>query len=622
MLSETMFDQDAAAKDDLHSNTLARHFEEQAARTPNAVALYFRDKSLTYRELDERTNQLGRYLQSIGVRQETLVGVLMERSLEMVVALLAILKAGGAYVPLDPGYPSERIAFLLEDSQAPFILTTERLSTELPPVEGHILSVDGMASVIASHRSDPVDCPAQEENLMYMIYTSGSTGKPKGVMVEHRNVQSFFAAMDRLLGTKPGVWLAVTSISFDISVLEIFWTLTRGFQVVLHGEEGPHTIAREIVHYGVTHFQSTPSLARIVAVNPHSLAVLGKVKYLLLGGEALPVSLLNTLRTTVTGEIFNVYGPTETTIWSTAYRIPAAAEFEKTVSIGQPLANMQAYILDSDLKPVPDGEPGELYLGGEGVVRGYWGRPELTKERFVPAPFSTTERMYRTGDMARFLSSGNIEYLGRTDFQVKLRGFRIELGEIEATLEQNSAVQQAVVVAREDRPGDKRLVGYVVLYPGSMATAASLRAMLELKLPEYMVPSQIILLDRLPLTANGKIDRRALPAISIQNCEKPHSEEAHSGIEQTIQQAWAEVLGVDHVGLHQNFFDLGATSLMVPEVQIELQRKLGKEIPLIDLFQFHTVSSLAGRLSGELATPRTLDRAQRRLAARNNFVSL
>jgi amino acid adenylation domain-containing protein len=617
-----MFDQDAAVKDDFSSNTLARHFEEQAARTPDAVALYFRDESLTYRELDERTNQFARYLQSLGVRQETLVGVLMERSLEMVVALLAILKAGGAYVPLDPGYPSERIAFLLEDSKAPFILTTERLSRKLPPVEGRIFSVDGMASLIASHSADPVDCPAQEENLMYMIYTSGSTGKPKGVMVEHRNVQSFFAAMDRVLGTKPGVWLAVTSISFDISVLEIFWTLTRGFQVVLHGEEGTDTIAREIARYGVTHFQSTPSLARILAVNPHSLAVLGNVKYLLLGGEALPVSLLNTLRTTVTGEILNVYGPTETTIWSTAYRIPLAAEFEKAVSIGQPLANTQAYILDSDLKPVPVGEPGELFLGGAGVVRGYWRRPELTKERFVRLPFSTTERMYRTGDVARFLASGNIEYLGRTDFQVKLRGFRIELGEIEATLEQNSAVQQAVVVAREDRPGDKRLVGYVVLKPGSTATAAWLRAVLERELPEYMVPSQIIFLDRLPLTANGKIDRNALPTISLQSCEKPSSEEAQSEIEQIIQQTWVDALSVDHVGLHQNFFDLGATSLMVPEVQIELQRKLGREIPLIDLFQFHTVSALAGRLSGESATPRTSERAQRRLAARNSFVTL
>jgi amino acid adenylation domain-containing protein len=609
-------------EDGPRARSIAHHFEGQAARTPDAIALSFREEHLTYRQLDQRSNQLARYLQGLGVGRETLVGVLMERSQEMVIALLAVLKAGGAYVPLDPGYPRERTAFLVEDSHAPFILTTERHCAVLPAVDAHIVSIDGKASTIASQSMGPVVCPASEEDLMYVIYTSGSTGKPKGVMVEHRNVQSFFTAMDQVLGGRPGVWLAITSISFDISVLELFWTLTRGFHVVLHGDEGTHTMAEEIVRHGVTHFQSTPSLARMIAASPSSLAALAGVEHLLLGGEALPVSLVDTLRPVVQGEIYNIYGPTETTVWSTVYRILRSVELAAQVPIGRPLANTQAYVLGLDLAPLPAGEAGELFLGGEGVVRGYWARPELTKERFLADPFAGTGRMYRTGDVARFLPDGNIEYLGRTDFQVKMRGFRIELGEIEATLEQHSAVQQAVVVAREDRPdgrrGDTRLVGYVVLYPGSTMTAAGLRTVLELKLPEYMVPAQIVLLDRLPLTANGKIDRKALPAAPMPGAGTDASVGEQSWIEQTIAEAWADVLGVDHVGLHQNFFDLGATSLMVPEVQIELQQKLDREVPLIDLFQFHTVSSLAGRLSGALLAPRTSDRAQRRLAARNN----
>ncbi|MGC9293249.1 MAG: non-ribosomal peptide synthetase [Acidobacteriaceae bacterium] len=626
MSTESMTGAAVLEEDGQRLRSIAHHFGAQAARTPDAIALTFREEHLTYRQVDQRSNQLARYLQGLGVGRETLVGVLMDRSPEMLLALLAVLKAGGAYVPLDPGYPRERTAFLIEDSHVSFILTTERHCAALPAVDAHIVSIDGKSSTIASQSAGPVVCPASEEDRMYVIYTSGSTGKPKGVMVEHRNVLSFFAAMDQVLGARPGVWLAITSISFDISVLELFWTLTRGFHVVLHGDEGTHTMAEEIVRHGVTHFQSTPSLARMIAANPGSLSALAGVEHLLLGGEALPVSLVKTLRRVVKGEIYNIYGPTETTVWSTVYRIPRSVELASQVPIGRPLANTQAYILGPDLAPVPDGEAGELFLGGEGVVRGYWARPELTAERFLADPFVGAGRMYRTGDVARFLPDGNIEYLGRTDFQVKMRGFRIELGEIEATLEQHSAVQQAVVVAREDRPdgrpGDTRLVGHVVLYPGSTMTAAGLRTVLELKLPEYMVPAQIVLLDRLPLTANGKIDRKALPAVPMQNVATDASEGEQSWMEQTIAQAWADVLGVDHIGLHQNFFDLGATSLMVPEVQIELQQKLGREVPLIDLFQFHTVSSLAGRLSGTLPAPRTSDRAQRRLAARNNPVSL
>ncbi len=466
-------------------------------------------------------------------------------------------------------------------------------------------------------------------------------------MVEHRNVFGFFAAMDDLLGIEPGVWLAVTSISFDISVLELLWTLARGFKVVLHGEHETDTIAGEILSYGVTHFQSTPSLARMLATNPRFLAALRSLKKLLLGGEALPASLVRTLRGTMTAEIYNMYGPTETTIWSTAYRVPDSADFGNGVPIGKPLGNTRAYIVDSKLQLVCDGEPGELFLGGCGVARGYRERPDLTADRFLPDHIAGKGLIYRTGDVARVGQDGNLEFLGRTDFQVKLRGHRIELGEIEATLEQLAAVSQAIVVAREDRPGDKRLVAYIVVRDGQALTPAICRSALDAKLPEYMVPSHFVVLDRFPLTPNGKIDRDSLPPVrelgAASNAlarsweSEPAGEPRGSpvrtelrppGITQgrlapvppsdegplhelrcMIVNAWKETLGVTEIGLDENVFDLGATSLMMPQVQMDLQRELGREIPLVALFEFHTVNALATHLAGITAAPRRSDRA-------------
>jgi amino acid adenylation domain-containing protein len=601
--------------------TIPLLFESQVARTPGATALVFAEQALSYHELDDRANRLGAYLQSMDVGQETLVGVFMDQSLEMVVALLAILKAGGAYVPLDPAYPSERTALVIEDSDVKVVLTSDHLLDRLPAVAARVLSLNSEAAAIAYRTAEPLRCLATGSNLAYVIYTSGSTGKPKGVMVEHRNVLSFFSAMDRVLGTEPGVWLAVTSISFDISVLELLWTLTRGFKVVLHGQEGTHTIATEIARHGVTHLQSTPSLARMLVTDSNFLRALGFVKKLLLGGEALPASLVSTLRPVFTGDIYNMYGPTETTVWSTAYLIPDASVPYSNVPIGLPLTNTMAYVLDPQHEPVADAEPGELFLGGEGVVRGYWQRPELTAERFIPDPFASEGRMYRTGDIARLLPDGNLEFLGRTDLQVKLRGYRIELGEIEAVLEQHAAVGQAVVVAREDRPGYKHLVAYIISRSGEPVTPAVLRQALESKIPEFMVPSHFVFLDCLPLTPNGKIDRNALPAVATQRWNEVAARSIDEGprneIESIIVKVWAEVLGVEQVGLDENIFDLGATSLMVPEVQLELQRNLGRQISLVDLFEFHTVSSLAFHLSGDSTAPRSTNRAALRRAARN-----
>ncbi len=334
------------------------------------------------------------------MKPDTLVGVAMGRSETLVVSLLAILKAGSAYVPLDPTHPKERLSLVIEDSEMPILLTTSETRDRLPLGARGVMVLDVEDPAIALESPDTVDTNATSHNLAYVIYTSGSTGKPKGVMLENRNVINFFTGMDRAIGSAPGVWLAVTSFSFDISVLELLWTLTRGFKVVVHGDEGTATIADEITRHGVTHLQMTPSLARMLTLDARAFAALGLLKQMLLGGEAVPASLIHHIRQNFRGEIHNMYGPTETTIWSTIYRVE---ELGNTVSIGRPIANTQVYLLDAEFHPVPVGEIGELFIGGDGVARGYWNRPDLTVERFLTIPSLSPYRLYRTGDLARFL---------------------------------------------------------------------------------------------------------------------------------------------------------------------------------------------------------------------------
>ena len=595
--------------------TVVDLFHCQAARTPDAIAVQCAGKSLTYADLDRCSNQLARHLASLGVRTETLVGIATERSLDMIIGLLAILKSGAAYVPVDPAYPEQRIALMIEDSQVPVVLATERTTSRLPAHATRLVLLDREASTIARQSPCPPSSCAGPENLAYVIYTSGSTGQPKGVMVEHRNVVNCFDGMDAVIGVEPGIWLAVTSISFDISVLELFWTLTRGFRVILHGEDGTQSISEEIREHSVTHMQATPSLARMIATDPRGLTALGRLKKLFLGGEALPSSLVRQLRHEFSGEMHNMYGPTETTIWSTTHRVDGDRD---TIPIGRPIINTQVYVLDSDLKPVAEGAAGDLFIGGAGVVRGYWQRPELTTQRFLPDPFLAGNRMYRTGDIARFLPDRNLEFLGRSDLQVKLRGFRIEIGEIEATLEKFPEVSEAAVVMKEFKPGDQRLVAYLVARPGARLQPESMRQGLASQLPEHMVPSMFVPLASFPLTANGKIDRRALPEPAAM--PEPDGELPRNELESTIAQAWRDALGVDHVGLDQNFFDLGAHSLMVAEVHIQLQHNLAREIPLLDMFQFPTVVALATHLRGEDTPPAATNRAKRRLASRRQGI--
>jgi amino acid adenylation domain-containing protein/FkbM family methyltransferase len=581
---------------ELPGKALSLHqlMEEQAMRTPDQVALVFDQQKLTYGELNFRANQLAHYLKGLGVGPDVLVGLYVERSIEMVVGMLGILKAGGAYVPIDPSYPGARIALVIEDSHLGFILTTDEIRAALPASSARIISMDGDAEAIGAQSPVSVLASANKNNLAYVIYTSGSTGKPKGVMVEHRNVVNFFVGMDRIIGVEAGTWLAVTSISFDISALELLWTLTRGFQVVVHAEGNSDKIPAEILRHGVTHLQLTPSLLRALASDPQSLNALGNLKKIFIGGEALPAPLIASLRQSFTGEIYNMYGPTETAIWSTVYRVQ---EQRSSIPIGKPIVNTQVYVLDSQLQLVPPGGIGHLLIGGDGVVRGYLNRPDLTAERFVSDPFRPGGRLYRTGDLARFLADGNLEFMGRADFQVKIRGFRIELGEIEATLEEQPGVDQAVVVAREDHQAVKILVAFFVARAGNSVNLDLLRNALEADLPSYMVPTHFVPLEKLPLTANGKIDRNALPPVSLPvDVSTGAGEEPRGEFEQVLAKAWAEALGLKQIHRQDNFFRLGGHSLAALKIAFKSQQEFKVEFPLQMFVQYPVLSEQAKRL--------------------------
>jgi amino acid adenylation domain-containing protein len=597
--------------------TIAHLFVRQAAAAPDAAALICAGRHLYYRELDEQSNQIANKLQASGVQTEALVGIFLPRTELLVVSMLGILKAGGAYVPLDPSYPQERLSQVIVDSGMRILVTSREARTSLPSIIPNLTVVTVDDSAIATRGPSTFEPKATSNNLAYVIYTSGSTGAPKGVMVEHRNVVNFFDGLDRAIGSNPGVWLAVTSIAFDISVLELLWTLTRGFTVVLHGDDSA-TFADEIIRHGVTHLQMTPSLTRLLTLDARAFAALGTLHQILLGGEVVPASLIIRLREVFRGEIYNMYGPTETTVWSTYYRIDGETN---SVPIGSPVLNTEIFLLDEELMPVAPGEPGEIYIGGDGVARGYWNRTGLTDTRFITLPALTKHRVYRTGDRARLLPDGNLEFVGRVDQQVKLRGHRIELREIEALLEQLQGVREAAVVLREEKEGDPRLIAYMTTGSAVPPAAAALKAALARSLPTVMIPSSFYFLAALPLTQNGKIDRNALlrlpvPVNSIEPDRMDHRPQ--TDVERVVAAAWADALGVSAVSLHDNFFDLGAHSLTVAEVQAALQSQFGRDIPLVDLFQYSTVHSLAHHLAGTTsanAENAGADRAQRRRLA-------
>ncbi len=491
-------------------------FEAQVEKTPDAVALVFEDQQLTYRQLNHKANQLAHYLLSLGVKPEVLVGIDIERSLEMVIGLLGILKAGGAYLPLDPTYPAARLAFMLEDAQVPVLLTQSSLKKGLPKTMAQVLCLDVEAEILSQLSTENLASQVAPENLAYVIYTSGSTGKPKGVKIQHRSLTNFLLSLHQNPGlSEQDTLLAITTISFDIAALELYLPLIVGAKIVLVSREVAADglqLLEKLNKAGITVMQATPATWRLLLAtgwkSSHHLKIF-------IGGEALPQELANQLLNK-SQLVWNLYGPTETTIWSSVFQVGVQEAIQTKgglESIGRPIANTQIYLLDQYLQPVPIGVSGELHIGGDGLAIGYLNRPELTAEKFIPNPFSNepNARLYKTGDRARYLPDGNIEYINRIDNQVKLRGFRIELGEIEAVLVQHPEVHEAVVLIREDQPGDKRLVAYLVPTKAQEVMPSTLRQFLKEKLPEYMVPSAFVELEAIPLTPNGKVDRRALP---------------------------------------------------------------------------------------------------------------
>jgi len=625
---------------DYSNNSCIHHlFEAQVQRTPNAIALIWENEQLTYQQLNQRANQLAHYLQKLGVKAETLVGICVERSIEMVVGLLGILKAGGAYVPLDPSYPQDRLAFMLHDAQVPVLLSQGRLIEHLPDHQAHLVCLDTDWEVISQQPQANPLTTVNAENLAYVIYTSGSTGQPKGVCVIHRGVNRLIINTNyiKLQGTDRIA--QASNISFDAATFEIWGALLNGAQIVVITKDvllSPQNLAQTICEKKISIlFLTTALFNQLIATNPEMFQSL---RYLLFGGEPVePKWVTAMLKLGNPPGLLHVYGPTENTTFSTWYLIEAVPEEIKTLPIGRPIANTQIYLLDQNLQPVPVGVPSELYIGGDGLARGYLNRPELTAIKFIPNPFSDQPGscLYKTGDLARYLPDGNIEFLGRRDNQVKIRGFRIELEEIEAVVGQHPAVGESVVMAHEDEVGSKRLVAYVVPHKQSSISCpefpsqSQLRNFLKQKLPDYMIPSAYVFLETLPLTPNGKIDRLALPAPdtlspNLESTFVPPS----TAIEQQIAQIWIQLLKIDTVGLHDNFFELGGHSLLATQIISRLRLAFNVDIPLESLFDAPTIAQLSDRLEtiprttqditpSESARPRTenlpLSFAQQRL---------
>ena len=589
-------------------------FEDQVKNHPAASAVVFDSGSLSYEDLNRRANQLAHYLRKMGVRPDSRVAICADRSPEMVVALLAVLKAGGAYIPLDPDYPLDRLRFMLVDGDPVALLTLEcfkKLFLELA------LPVLDLGDAAAWHDQpetdpDPVEIGLTPQHLAYVIYTSGSAGPPKGVMIEHASLVNHTMWQSEAFDFTPDdVFLQRTSISFDASVWELWTPLSVGARLFLlpsPTEKSVTAIAKTIRHNGITVAQFVPSLLEVLS---HDLSEDGSllVRYIFCGGEALSPSLVRRALPLVSEDLVNLYGPTEATIDALWWKCTHST-VHASIPIGRPIANTRIYILDEHGEPVPVGVTGELYIGGAGVARGYLNRPELTAERFLKDPFAAEldARMYKTGDLGRWLADGTIEFLGRNDFQVKIRGYRIELGEIEARLAEHIGVREAVVIAREDTPGDKRLVAYYTVTETSKQNAAEfgaehLRAHLCSTLPEYMIPAAYVRLKSMPLTPNGKLDREALPmpeadAYAVRSYEPPQGE-----IETTLAGIWADVLKLERVGRHDNFFELGGHSLKAAQIISRVRIAFAEELTLETLFSCLTIAELAPHIGGRKRVP-------------------
>ena len=595
-------------------------FERQVERTPEAVAVSFEGEQLTYAELNRRANQLAHHLRHFGVRTEVLVAIYMERSLDLAVALMGVLKAGGAYVPLDPSYPRERLAFIFEDTHSPVVLT-QRALAESQSFEGaRVLCLDDdTAGINAESRENPQSGVTQE-NMAYVIYTSGSTGQPKGAMLHHRGVRNRLLWGIRDYGLGEGdVVLHKTPLSFDVSVWEIFAPLLSGARLVIAKPGGHQDSAYQldlIASQGVTHIDYVPSMLEVL-LESEGLDGYASLKVVTCAGEVLSPELRDRFYARTDAKLYNLYGPTEASL-AVTYWICEPDAKERLIPIGRPMSNVRIYILDKHLQPVPIGVAGELHIGGEAPGRGYLKRPELTADKFIPDAFSARggERLYKTGDLARYRADGAIEFLGRLDHQVKVRGMRLELGEVEAVLCQHPDVREAVILVQEITSGNKSLVAYVVSKQESAPTRDELRNYMGQMLPEYMVPAAFVILSELPLMPNGKLNRRALPSPE-EFLSQPETAYIlpETDVEQTIAAIWQKAFNVERVSIHSNFFDLGGNSLLMARVHSKLRGAFNRDIQLIELFKHSTIHSLAKYL-GEAESARVLSDPGREQADR------
>jgi aspartate racemase len=574
-------------------------FEEQAVQRPDSVALIFNNREMTYEELNRRANRLAHYLRKQGLGPDVIVGLAMDRSLEMIVGLLGILKAGGAYLPLDPSYPHERLLFMIQQTNVRIILSQKHVMTSLPESAARLIALDDDRAELDSEDDDNPARLSEPENLAYVMYTSGSTGRPKGVGVTHRNVVRLVKETNYARFESDEVLLQFAPVTFDAATFEIWGALLNGARLIVPapGLESLESLGQTIQRHGVTTLWLTAGLFhQMVDTELNSLR---GVRQLIAGGDVLsPSHIEKAIRSLVNCQLINGYGPTENTTFTCC--APLAVEnIGRSVSIGKPISNTQVYVLSREMEPVPVGVPGELFIGGDGLARGYLHDPSATAEKFVPNPFARErgERLYRTGDQVRYRPDGSLEFLGRLDHQKKIRGYRVELAEIEFALLQHPDVRECVVTTQISKTGEKRIAAFVVPVAGRTLSREQLKSFLGEKLPEYMLPAFIGILDSLPLTANGKIDRQALPNIDDLNADSTLFAPPRTEVERKLAEVWMRVLGVEKVGIHDNFFDLGGYSLLAVKLVNEIKRELGQKIPLITLFQTATIAGLASMLS-------------------------
>jgi amino acid adenylation domain-containing protein len=582
-------------------------FERQVERTPDAVAVVFEGQQLTYRELNQRANQVAHFLRKRGVGPESLVGVSLKRSLELVVALLGVWKAGGAYIPLDPTYPSERLAFMVSDAKVQTLLTDSGSRALFPDADDKAVCLDSEWSIFAGEPVDDPHAGAQPSNLAYVMYTSGSTGQPKGAMILHTGLVNYLWWAIKTYAVEAGGSVPVhSSISFDLTVTSLYPALLAGSQVELLPEDvGAQNLLTALRRQGTRSLvKITPAHLDLLSQQFRPNEVARVTKTFVIGGENLLAERVQLWRDYAPDtRLINEYGPTETVVGCCVYEVQPGDPDSGSIPIGRPIANTQLYILDPEMQPVPIGAMGELYIGGAGVARGYLNRPELTQERFLVDRFSKQEgaRLYKTGDLARYRADKTLEYLGRVDNQVKVRGYRIELGEIEATLAAHPAIQSCAVLAREDSSENKQLVGYVVLRQGAAQGVEDMLDFLKQRLPEYMVPAQFVTLESFPLTQNGKVDRKALPAPDAGRSPRAAYAAPRNDLEIGMAAAWEKVLGVPRVGITDDFFELGGTSLSVLKLIQEMAKATGIDLTLGVVFRFPTIQELVESLGSDAA---------------------